>query len=181
MTSTPTSAKEIIEALGLEHLDQEGGWFRQTLARGPEIDARLFGPDFPAGARPQMTAILAMIGGAQFSAMHRLGVDELWLFHMGAPLEMLMLHLDGSHETVILGHDVARGQRLQHVVPAGTWQGSTALGGNDRFSLVSCIMVPGFVWEDFELGNARALAANYPDAEEHIASLTRDVPAKGVK
>lgn len=170
---------EVVAALGLRPLDQEGGWFRQTINRGPEVDARAFGPGFPAGPRPQVTAILAAIGGDQFSAMHRLKVDEIWMFHMGDPLEMLMLHPDGREEEVVMGHDLAAGQRLQHVVPAGCWQGSTARAGGFGYAVVSCLMVPGFAWEDFELGRRATLQRSHPGAAERIARLTRERPAEG--
>lgn len=172
------TAEEVIAALGLEPLDQEGGAFRQTLRRLPEIDGRLFGPRFPAGPRPQVTAILALIGGERFSALHRLGNDELWLFHMGDPLELLLLHPEGDAETVTLGHDVGGGQRLQHLVPAGTWQGGTSTGPLG-WSVVSCVMVPGFAWEDFELGDRAALQALFPAEAARIARLTRGEPARG--
>lgn len=172
------TADEVIAALGLEPLDQEGGAFRQTLRRLPEIDARLFGPRFPAGPRPQVTAILALVGGERFSALHRLANDELWLYHMGDPLDLLLLHPGGEAETVVLGHDLAAGQRLQHLVPSGTWQGGTSVGPQG-WSVVSCVMVPGFAWQDFELGDRAALRRLYPDAADAIARLTRDAPARG--
>jgi len=181
MADVPKQIDDIIKALGLRPLDQEGGWFRQTLKRVPEIEASLFGPGLPCGERPQMTAIQAVIGAKQFSAMHRLAIDEFWVFHMGAPLEMLMLHPDGSHETVVLGHDVLQGERLQHVVPSGVWQGSTARGGPSCYSVVSCIMTPGFVWEDFELGDPEELSRAYPNVSAKIAQLSRATPATGAR
>ena len=58
-----------------------------------------------------------------FSDMHQLPTDELWHFYLGDPIELLLLSPDGSDELVILGHDVLAGQRVQTVVPAGTWMG----------------------------------------------------------
>lgn len=173
--------EEIISRLGLVPLDQEGGYFRQTLSGKPELDAAVFGKHYPPGKRAPVTAILALIGGDQFSAMHRLATDEMWFFHMGDPLEMLMLHPDGRSERAVLGHGLAEGQKVQHVVPAGTWQGSTSRGqaGRVGYSLVSCVMVPGFAWQDFELGERRDLQARYPDAASEIEMLTRITPAKG--
>jgi predicted cupin superfamily sugar epimerase len=113
--------------------------------------------------------------------MHRLATDELWFFHMGDPLDMLMLHPDGRSERLTLGHDLAAGQKVQHLVPTATWQGSTSrpTAGGVGYSLVSCVMVPGFAWQDFELGEREALQARYPDAVADIERLTRVTPAKG--
>ena len=56
--------------------------------------------------------------------MHRLPTDELWHFYLGDPIELLLLYSDGSDELVILGQDVLAGQRIQTVVPAGTYMGA---------------------------------------------------------
>lgn len=171
------NVEEIVTALGLVRLDQEGGYFRQTVLGEPQPDPRSTGD----GTRPRVTAIYALIGGSQFSAMHRLRTDEMWFFHMGDPLDMLLLHPDGSSEQVTLGHDITNGEKLQHVVPAGIWQGSTgrARAGDEGYSLVSCVMVPGFVWTDFELGERNALVEAYPKVAREIEALTRIAPARG--
>lgn len=173
------NVEEIVKALELVPLDQEGGYFRQTVLGEPQRDPRPEGEG--GGVRPRVTAIYALIGGSQFSAMHRLRTDEMWFFHMGDPLDMLLLHPDGSSERVTLGHDIAKGEKLQHVVSAGVWQGSTgrARAGGEGYSLVSCVMVPGFVWTDFELGERSALVAAYPGVAREIAALTRIAPAQG--
>jgi hypothetical protein len=175
------NVEEIVQALQLVPLDQEGGWFRQTLLGDPVPDSRLPGAQVGSGTRPRVTAIHALIGGSQFSAMHRLRNDEIWFFHMGDPLDMLLLKPDGSGETVTLGHGITRGEKLQHVVPAGVWQGSTgrARAGGEGYSLVSCVMVPGFVWTDFELGARAELIASHPGFAAEIEALTRIVAAKG--
>jgi uncharacterized protein len=51
------------------------------------------------------------------------------------------------HE-VTLGVDLAVGERPQHVVPAGQWQAAATTGA---FTLVSCIVTPGFEFTGFEL------------------------------
>ena len=80
------------------------------------------GPD----GKPLSTAIVALLldDPDVFSDMHRLPTDELWHFYLGDPIELLLLSPDGSDELVILGHNVLAGQRVQTVVPAGTWMGA---------------------------------------------------------
>ena len=51
-------------------------------------------------------------------------------------------------ETVLVGVDVAAGQAPQAVVPAGVWQ-RTVPSAED--ALVSCVVSPGFDFDDFEL------------------------------
>jgi predicted cupin superfamily sugar epimerase len=51
--------------------------------------------------------------------------------------------------TVTLGPDLASGHVAQVTVPAGVWQ-SARLGG-DTEALVSCVVSPGFSFEDWRL------------------------------
>jgi predicted cupin superfamily sugar epimerase len=161
------TAADVVRLLELQPLDREGGFFRRT-AEGP------------AGAlagRRSWSAILFLLTPDGFSALHRLASDEIWTFITGDPVESLRLR-DGIGEWVKLGLAPAAGTRVQDVVRAGTWQG-TRLVPEGRWALVSCVVVPGFVWQDFELGDRSALTASYPGFAREIAELTRPEPASG--
>ena len=76
------------------------------------------------------------------------GSSEVWLYHSGAPIR-LKLSKDGKSETGhLLGIDLAAGERPQLIVPAGWWQAAETLGD---WTLVSCTVAPGFLFENFEL------------------------------
>ncbi|MDX2784738.1 cupin domain-containing protein, partial [Streptomyces caniscabiei] len=107
--------EDLIAHYELEPIPREGGRFRQTWA-GPER----------GDGRPEGTAIVALLTTepGDYSALHRLPGDEIWHFHLGDPLRMLLLLPDGSSRTVVLGPDVLDGQHVQYVVPAGTWMGA---------------------------------------------------------
>jgi len=107
-----------------------------------------------------------------FSDMHRLPTDELWLFHLGDPIELLLLHPDGRDELVVLGPDVLGGQVIQHVVPAGTWMGARLRPGGE-YGVWGNTMAPGYAISDFEGANAAELIARWPHRAELIAVLTR--------
>lgn len=156
------SAEEVVSRLQLEPLPQEGGFFRRTAAARTLVDT-------PRGPRPAWSMILALFTPRQFSALHCVAHDELWCFHAGDPLELTTLHAHGS-ETVRLGFDAD--DRLQHVVPASTWQGATP-AADGAWSLVTCMVVPAFGWEDFELGRRETLATEFPSAAEIVRRLTR--------
>jgi predicted cupin superfamily sugar epimerase len=167
------SARFLIEALGLSPLPVEGGWFRQTWV----ADATLAPESLPAHygrAKPVGTAIYYLLTDEpdSFSALHRLPTDEIYHFYLGDPVEQWLLHAGGRIERVILGQDVASGQRVQHVAPRGTWQGSRLAPGG-RVALLGTTMAPGFDPLDYQPGR-RDLAAAYPDAAEVIAALTRE-------
>jgi len=73
---------------------------------------------------------------------------EFWLWHAGAPLA-LSTSADGDLAyTLRLGADLSAGHTPQAVVPAGAWQAGETLGD---WSLVSCIVAPGFRFSGFKL------------------------------
>jgi predicted cupin superfamily sugar epimerase len=49
---------------------------------------------------------------------------------------------------VLLGTDLARGERPQAVVPPRAWQAAESLG---EWTLVGCTVAPGFDFAGFEL------------------------------
>ena len=157
------SAEEVVRLLGLEPLDQEGGFFRRTAAS--EVVR-------PGGGRRGWSVIYSLITPTGFSALHRLTGDEVWCFHAGDALESLRLKPDGSGHWVKLGANLSAGEQLQDVVRAHTWQGTRLVAGG-RWALVSCVVVPEFKWEDFELGGREKLTAAYPAWAEDIRGLTR--------
>jgi predicted cupin superfamily sugar epimerase len=122
-----------------------------------------------------------------------LASDELWIAQAGLPVELVTITPGGELDRHLLGqpHVVWDGSGFvagtleapapQVLVPAGHWQGarlakvSGAAGaeGVDRdWSLVSCVVTPGFSFEDFELGERAALLAEYPQHEDLITALT---------
>lgn len=128
--------KQIIAALGLAP-HPEGGWYRETW-RAPATD----------GARAAGTAIHFLLEAGQRSHWHRVDADELWLWHAGAPLALHIEAISGAIGTVMLGGDVLGGEEPQARVPAGRWQAAEAGAG---WTLVTCIVVPGFDFAGFEL------------------------------
>ncbi|WP_433548810.1 cupin domain-containing protein [Streptomyces sp. CA-294286] len=158
-----TEARLLAQRLGLQPLPVEGGLFRQTWA----------GPADGAG-RPSGTAILVLLTSApgDFSALHRLPVDEMWHFYRGDPLELLLLAPDGTDRLVPLG-DFTRGGPVQYLVRAGTWMGARVAHGG-AWSLFGTTMAPGFLPADYEGGDAERLGARYPQQAARIRELCRD-------
>jgi predicted cupin superfamily sugar epimerase len=118
------------------------------------------------------TAIYYLLEPGTFSEMHVLTSDELFHFYLGDPVEMLQLWPDGHSEVVILGPDLAAGQHVQLLVPAGVWQG-TGLIGDGKVALLGCSVVPGFDFADYTRGAYAELASKWPEQATRINALTR--------
>ena len=117
----------------------EGGWYRETW-RGASIE----------GARPVGSAILYLLAAGERSHWHRVDADEIWQFSAGDPLE-LRVWTEGDAEVTIhrlRGDATDDDGDVQAVVPAGAWQAARPLG---TWTLVGCIVTPGFQFEGFEL------------------------------
>jgi hypothetical protein len=163
------TAEQLIEALGLR-AHPEGGYFREIHRSEEAVPAGAL-PERYSGSRAYATSILFLITAESFSALHRLDSDEIYHFYLGGPVDLSILHADGRAETVRLGHDVLRGERVQHVVPRGAWQGSR-LAGDAPLALLGCTVAPGFDFDDFEMADRNALIARHPDHAALIRSLT---------
>jgi len=175
------TAEDIIELYGLEPLDQEGGYFRQIWRSPLRVpDAELGAEYSQTGDHPMGTIIHFLLTEDSYSAMHRLPTPEHWFHHLGDAAEMLLLHTDGSHEKLQLGANLGSGQRVHVTTPAQSWQGTRLLpGGAHGYMFGSCVMIPGFEWIDFELGERSELCGQYPQAAEGICLRTRDEIYKG--
>ena len=94
--------------------------------------------------------------------MHVLASDEIYHFYLGDPVEMLQLFPDGGSAVFTLGPDLAAGQQVQLVVPAGVWQG-TRLIGNGKVALLGCTVTPGFDFADYH-------SASYAELADKVAA-----------
>jgi len=125
------TASAVAEALGLSP-HPEGGRYREIWRDRPT-----------EGGRGAGTSITFLLGREEFSHWHRIDAAEIWLWQAGAPL---LLEIDDR--TVRLGPDLAGGETLQAVVPAGAWQAARPRGA---WSLVACVVAPAFEFEGFEM------------------------------
>jgi len=156
---------ELKRQLVLQPHPVEGGYFRRTYTSTGTVN-------LPRGTRAQGTAIYYLLEAGTFSEMHVLDSDEIFHFYLGDSVEMLQLHPDGGSAVLTLGPDLAAGQNVQLVVPAGVWQG-TRLIGDGKMALLGCTVTPGFDFADYRNATAEELIAEWPHEAERIRNLTR--------
>jgi hypothetical protein len=144
----------------------EGGFFRETWRSALTLP----GAVLPHGAeRSAATSIYFLLTAGSFSAFHRIASDDLWFFHSGDPLEVIALPARTGEEV-----DVWRLSASSPfaVVPAGrTFASRVEAGG--RWSLVSCVVAPGFDFADFVMPSRDELVAVHGGHRELITGLTR--------
>jgi predicted cupin superfamily sugar epimerase len=168
MALTPEQVREILH---LEPHPIEGGYFIETYKSADNLSGTSL-PSAYSGERALSTAIFYMLTPDTFSALHRLPGDEMFHFYLGDPVEMLQLKHDGTGEAILLGQNIAAGMRLQHNVPGGVWQGCRLCPGG-KFALMGTTMAPGFAYDDYEVGQRKALTAQFPPYSGLIALLTK--------
>lgn len=128
------TAQEIIDRLQLSP-HPEGGHYRQTWVAGNS-------------GRPSGTCIYFLLSAGETSHWHKVDATEIWLYHSGAPLMLSLSESETGPATEhILTPDLDEGQP-QIIVPAHHWQAARSLGA---YTLVSCTVSPGFLFEGFTL------------------------------
>ena len=163
--------EDVIRILDLKPLVGEGGLWKQTYLS----DETLSKDVLPGRTTDRLvgSAIHFLLTPTTFSCMHRLQSDEIWYFHMGVPVEMLLLYPDGTASVEVLGHDLLAGQKLQVTVPRGTWMGAQ-LHGDGEYGLVSTSMAPGYADCEFEAAGFETLLPllTDPSQENMLRRLT---------
>lgn len=156
------SMEEWIKALEMKD-HPEGGYFSEVERSQNKII-------IDGKERSLFTSIYFLLEKENPSHFHRLTADEIWYYHYGQPLTVHMISPDGIYSKVTLGLDVTSDQVLQYCVPKGTIFGSTV---EDGFSLVSCMVSPGFEFKDFELFSYNELIEQYPEYKKIIRLLSK--------
>ena len=139
----------------------EGGFYSETYRSEITIHSK---------DRKLMTSIYFLLTSENVSKFHRIKSDELWFFHYGSPL---LVHTIGNsgHIQTKLGNNIFENETPYFLVPKDTIFGSTVLDENS-YSLVSCVVSPGFEFSDFELFSFNDLIKIFPLNEEIIRKLT---------
>ena len=166
------TADEIKKVLGLEPHPREGGWYVRTYESGEKIASETFADGRYAGARWTGTAIYYLLEPDTFSEMHRLKSDEVFHHYAGDAVEQLQLAEGEPGRIVVIGEDLAVGERPQVVVRRGVWQGARLRAGG-KWALLGCTVSPGFEFDDYEAGERELLIGKWPEWSREVRALTR--------
>lgn len=146
-------ARQLIDSLGLA-AHPEGGYYRRLFVSAQRN----------AQGRAASSAILFLLPGGAISRWHRVDADELWHFHEGDPLQLLVADTPNAVRCELLG-PASEGQMPQRAVAAHAWQAARSTGA---YTLVGCTVAPEFQFEGFRL------LADDAEAQAQWPLLARD-------
>jgi predicted cupin superfamily sugar epimerase len=140
---------ELIAQLGLAP-HPEGGFYAEVFRSIRVVE--------PLDGRPRrsaLTSIYFLLTSGGISRWHLVGSDEVWCHLEGAPLVLHQLNEDTRHVTRTRLGPVGPDLLPQATVPAGVWQAAQTEGLSEGdYTLVACMVAPGFDFSDFRLMDA---------------------------
>ena len=144
----------------------EGGFFASAVEGGSQqklVEAGTVG-------RPCFSHIYYFLPSGEKSQVHCLDADEILHHYIGGSMTIQELRTGGELVTTVLGKDLRAGERLCHLVPAGSWFSMRA-HAQGSFCLVGCTVSPSFLWEGFRFGSLEELLSLFPQHEDIIMGL----------
>ena len=161
-------ANYYVTKLGMEP-HPEGGFYKRTFESKEQTSDQELSVEFE-GKRKLYTSIFFLLGSKDISHLHRLKSDELWYYHAGSPLTIHVIDEKGDYKEHKLGINLDEGEIPQVLVTKNSIFGSS-VSDEDTFSLVGCMVSPGFEFQDFELFTQEELLSKYPQHREVIMKL----------
>lgn len=153
--------ERIVEQLHLQP-HPEGGFYSEVYRSIESI---------PGKDRQLMTSIYFLLTSDNVSNFHRIKSDELWFHHQGSPITVHTLSKEGGHQKIKVGTNLEKGEVPQAIVQKEVIFGS-CVDEENSYALVSCVVAPGFDFQDFELFSRAELMEQFPEHHEIIDRLT---------
>jgi predicted cupin superfamily sugar epimerase len=166
------TADEVRSSLQLEP-NATCGFVRVTFVSKHAIAAGGLPAPFADG-RPLGSALYFMVTPGAPVRLHRIRNDQLYHYYLGDPLEVFLLHGDGSAERTIVGPDLRSGERVQLLIPGNTFHTARLIGRRQWF-LGASSEWPGVEPADVEIGNLDELAGKYPAVAADLRAIAASV------
>ena len=128
-----------------------------------------------ADARPAGSGLYFLVTPDAPVRPHRIRSDQLYHYYLGDPLELFLLHQGAPAERVIVGPDIAAGQRVQLLIPGNTFHTARLLGSGEWFLGGSSEWPAVVPTEDVEIGDVDKLAAEHPEVADDIRAIVASV------
>ncbi len=157
-------AEELIKVLGLQE-HSEGGYFKETFRSRLNILSPTVND-----TRSAMTDIYFLLKKGQVSRFHQVRHDEVWNFYEGSPVQLYDYDPATEKMHIVLLGAMPQCDGYKYVIAGDHWQAAVSRGD---YSLVGCIVAPGFDFRDFAFfaqnSNVKEnLLLRYPELERFI-------------
>ena len=162
-------ARELIAVLHLSVLPKESGYLGLIgeSAQKVNVDGRAL------AVQSQVYYMLSRDRPVNY--LHWLAPDDTHILIEGGPVDYFIFHPDGRAEKMVLGHDVAAGERPVVAVPGGCWK-ALRLHHGASFALMANALSPEFTPDRVRIGEGQAWVDRYKGAapwatEENLRAL----------
>ncbi|CAH1269084.1 Hypp4095 [Branchiostoma lanceolatum] len=161
-TRNKSGFHQLVEVYNMQK-HPEGGWYKETFRSSVHFRTE-DGTESTAA-----TVCYYLLPEVVRSTWRRLTSDEIWLYQDGGCLKIHMIDANGIYSTAVLGSTIRHKEaRYEVLVPAGVWGAAEVLHGGE-FTLISCVVAPGFDWKGLELGQEEELVTSFP----HLADVIK--------
>lgn len=150
----------------------EGGFYREVYRSRESIEG-IYLKYKRKGVRNLATSIYFLLKSGEKSLLHILKSDETWYYHYGNPIHLFCIDFHGNLKEVVIGPDIEKHEQPQYTIPEGTIFGGL-VHGQKTFCLASCMVAPGFSFDDFQLLSREFMLEKYPKHKDIILKLTAE-------
>ncbi|XP_078606684.1 uncharacterized protein LOC144879271 [Branchiostoma floridae x Branchiostoma japonicum] len=165
-TRNESGFQQLVEMYNLQK-HPEGGWYGETFRSSVHFrttEDKKDGTDHTAA-----TVCYYLLPEDVRSTWRKLTSDEIWLYQDGGCIKIHMIDANGIYSSAILGSTLEHHEaKYEVLVPAGVWGAAEVVQGGE-FTLISCVVAPGFDWKCLELGEEEDLMTSFP----HLAGVIK--------
>jgi predicted cupin superfamily sugar epimerase len=142
-------ARQLIEQLHLSVLPKESGYLGiiGDSAQKVPVNGRLL--------KVQSQVYYMLTREQPINYLHWLEPDDTHILIEGGPVDYFLFHLDGRVEKVVLGRDIAAGQRPVVAVPGGCWK-ALRLHKGAEYALMANALSPEWTPDRVRIGEGES-------------------------
>jgi predicted cupin superfamily sugar epimerase len=156
-TGSDARAHELIDALGLKPLPKESGYL--GLIGESAQKANIGGRSLAI----QSQVYYMLTPDKPINYLHWLAPDDTHILIEGGPVDYFIFHPDGKVGKVVLGRDVAHGERPVVAVPGGCWK-ALKLHDGVTYALMANALSPEFTPDRVRIGAGPAWIKRFTGA-----------------
>jgi predicted cupin superfamily sugar epimerase len=153
-TGTDARARELIRVLRLSVLPKESGYIGLIGSSAQKI------PVDGKSIAVQSQVYYMLTRDRPINYLHWLASDDTHILIEGGPVDYFIFHPDGHVEKIILGRDVAAGQRPVVAVPGGCWK-ALRLHTGASYALMANALSPEWTPDRVKIGAGPAWIKRY--------------------